>query len=246
MEKEYRSLLPPNLGGTNPACSSKQLAAAAKMDLDVCTVEMANQVRVALQDNKKVLVVLADEKHRSHFLEELLKLQCGGMDMKTDVFNIERGKSLNLTTQAVRQHKVHPYRVVTAINKKMEGCCLDALDTLIRTEMHENLAHGQQRLARINRMGQEAERITEVIVHTGLISLLLFNHIDGKALLREMNSNAAKINLSRRLAPLRRLSPPSELASSTSQSSMTDDDSSSSSSSNTEPPRKKPKLSSGA
>jgi hypothetical protein len=179
MDRQYRSLLPPRLGGTNPNCSPKQLKAAVAMDYALCTTEMANQVKLWLAnpENKRgVFAVAEHEKHRQQFLNAVAALHCVS---EAETFNIASGKQLHLTSDLVAAKKVDPYRLVTGINKHLEGCCLDFLQCM--------------RVGRLARVGQEAKQITDITVHTGLVTLLMNRHIDGKVLQREMNSNNATV-----------------------------------------------------
>lgn len=177
-EKKYIKLVPLALGGTNTNPTFNGMKRASDLCYKTCDKEMIVQTIKYLKHG--VMLVAKDINHQKQLYKMLLQLKQKDFD-KSDIYLMGSGKSLILTDDSVKETGID-YKIVIVPMKKAEGYTLTRLSVMIRSVYPSNQATRTQIEGRINRIGQKAEYIKYIIVHTGILTNIMNKHSDAKSL----------------------------------------------------------------
>ena len=202
-EEEYQSLVPPHLGGKNKNPKWKvyfetdggiekiegDMKRAEALCYKASTREMVKQVERFLGEGRGVFVVAHNIAHQEELKRKILK-KTSGLNSE-DIFLIGKGRSLLLTSEAVKEGKVRDYRVVITTIRQSEGYTLTTLSAMVSSVYPSNQATREQLEGRINRPGQYADDLQYLTVHVGILTYRLEHHIDAgnlSAVLKSMSN----------------------------------------------------------
>jgi hypothetical protein len=176
--KEYMSLVPPVLGGTNPNPTSNDWRAATDICYDVATQEMVALTVGSVKGKKGVMLVAKDKKHQEVMRKLLVK---NGIKDK-DIYLLVGGDSISLTDDSVKAKTIHDYKVVIVPISKSAGYNLTRLTVMITSVYPSNNATRIQLRGRIDRISQNNKTVWYKTVHTGILTSILRNHNAAKNL----------------------------------------------------------------
>ena len=113
---------------------------------------------------------------------------------KSDIFVLQGSESIFLTDEAVKNGKIHGYKVVIVPQTKAEGYTLTYLSVMITSVYPSNNATREQLRGRINRISQKSSDVLYRTVHTGILTNLLHNHNSAKNLSIALKGLSKQIN----------------------------------------------------
>ena len=186
-QKEYRLLVPPALGGTNNNPLYEDWVRASSLCYEACNRKMIDLTRKYLK--RGVVLVAKDSKHQQILYQMISKYV-----QKSDIFVLQGSESIFLTDEAVKNGKIHGYKVVIVPQRKAEGYTLTYLSVMITSVYPSNNATREQLRGRINRISQKSSDVLYRTVHTGILTNLLHNHNSAKNLSIALKGLSKQIN----------------------------------------------------
>lgn len=187
VEKEYMSLVPPNLGGNNSHPRSEDFARAMEICYDVVDDEMIKQLSTLLKEKHRVFVVARDVKHQSK-LHQIISQK-----VSKDVFSISSRNHIFLTEDSVKKGEVKPYKIVITTVRHVEGYTLTYLDTMITGVYPSNNASREQLEGRINRICQKSDKVYYITLHCGILTHIYQRHKDARNLSAVLSALADEV-----------------------------------------------------
>jgi len=183
-EKQYASLVPSGLGGTNANPRNEDFSNAFELCYDVITRKMVDDLL-----ETRAFVVAKDRNHQQSITTLLLEK---GVSM-SEIFVISKGNSIFFTDESVESGTTPDYRYVITTQAYSTGYTLTRLHTMVTSVYPSNQATREQLDGRINRIGQKANTLTYNIYHTGLLTHTLQRYNDAKSLSDVLKSLASEI-----------------------------------------------------
>ena len=178
--KVYRQSVSPKLGGNNTQPKPEDTLKALRECYQATTRGIVEQTLKNLK--KGVFIVAKDIKHQNIIKN---KLSLVGVD---SVFLIEKYSSILLTDDEVENGNQKDYKVVITTKNKVEGYSLTRLKVMITGVYPSNNAVREQLEGRINRIGQNSDKVWNITVHTGILTYILKKHTDAKNISAVLNS----------------------------------------------------------
>ena len=188
-EDDYRTYVPPALGGTNGAPTISDWTRASEICYEASMSRMASLTYELVRDGNGVMVVAKDVAQQGE-LRRLIE-QAGVAN--EDIFVLGSGDSIVLDDASVERGEIHDYKVVIVRIRKAEGYTLTRLNCMVTSAYPSNNATREQMEGRIDRQGQQADRIWYYTVYTGLLRNLFENHISAKNLSVALASLAQEV-----------------------------------------------------
>ena len=178
--KVYRQSVSPKLGGNNTQPKPEDTLKALRECYQATTRGIVEQTLKNLK--KGVFIVAKDIKHQNVIKN---KLSLVGVD---SVFLIEKYSSILLTDDEVENGNQTDYQVVITTKNKVEGYSLTRLKVMITGVYPSNNAVREQLEGRINRIGQNSNKVWNITIHTGILTYILKKHTDAKNISAVLNS----------------------------------------------------------
>jgi superfamily II DNA or RNA helicase len=166
--KAYYKLAPLMLGGSNANPSREDLHKLTDMSYESCDIEMIKQALV--YRDRGVVLVAKDSCHQQVLMYLLSK--------RVPAEEILVMKTTTNLTPADKS----PVRFVIVTIRQAEGYNLTKMSVMITGVYPSNLAKRIQIEGRIDRIGQTAAEIIYVTVHCGILTRILEQHNDAKAI----------------------------------------------------------------
>lgn len=188
-QDEYIKLVSPSHGGINTYTSVQSYQQAAKLSYEAITRGLIYQTLQEIQTGNRVFLIAKDLHHQSE-LQQLL-VQNGVAN--SDIFLIQRGKSLFLTDESVTSGQTLDYKVVIAPVRLSTGYTVTRMNVMITGVYPVNNAVREQIEGRINRISQKNKEITIKIIHAGILTYTLKHHNDAKNLADVLQTMAKTI-----------------------------------------------------
>lgn len=168
--RSYQKLVPRALGGSRDNPTAKDWESAAQICYDACS-----KVMVALAVNLSadgVMVIAKDAAHAAALGEAIRSGRPLG-----EVKVLQSGESLMEDDMSKTRT-----RVVVVPRNRAEGYTLTALGSLVTSVYPSNQANREQLEGRINRIGQKRKSVKMFMVHGGVLTLILKNHVTARNL----------------------------------------------------------------
>jgi len=176
-ERDYQSYVSPALGGKNANPSAKDHEMASLVSLKACEREMVIKTLSLVQEGRGVMLVAKDAKHVDGLYTMLLKHM-----NESEIYKMVGNASIHLTTKAVKDKDVKPYKVVIVPIKKAEGYTLTYLNAMVTSVYPSNNATREQIRGRIDRLDQERSEIDIYTYHAGVLTYILHHHEEARRL----------------------------------------------------------------
>ncbi len=174
--QSHKKLMPVAMGGDNQYATINDFQDASKICYQACSRRMIEETLRMI--DKGVMLVAQNKNH-----QEILKQMLLQEDIEEqDIYILDGNDSIFLTDEEVKKKKIHDYKVVIVPLNKCEGYTLTRLASMVISVYPSNEASRQQISGRINRIGQKAKEIEEVVVHCGILTHILKHHNDAKSL----------------------------------------------------------------
>jgi len=177
--KEYYDLVPPGLGGKNYSSKISDLNQAANICYQVCDRYIVEQTLLELKNGNKVFIVARNKEQQKELY--------GALSHKK-VYLIEKGKSILLTKEMVKNKEAKDYDVVITTINQSAGYTITLMNVMITSVYPSNQATREQLEGRINRIGQTSKFVKYITVHVGLLTYIFNHHQDAKNLSDVLNS----------------------------------------------------------
>ena len=162
-KEQYYKLLPIHLGGNNLSrFDAKDLSATLQLCYNACDPVMVAQTGQYIQEGRGVFVVARDNEHQIK-LRDMFLAQLG-----IESFLVTNKASLNLTDESVKEGQTDWKIVITTI-KRSEGYTLTRLSAMVSSVYFSNEATRNQMRGRINRIGQNNDRVIYHVIMAGLL-----------------------------------------------------------------------------
>lgn len=181
-QKEYMSLVPPALGGTNKS-RKYNWRRAADICYDACDRTMVELTRQYVKEGRGVMLVVRDNKHQERMYREIIKYI-------QPVFLIKKDQTIFLTDETVASGETPDYKVVIVPQNRSQGYTLTRLNVMITSVYPSNSATRDQLRGRINRIGQKVQPLLYDIVHVGLLTKILKEHQSATNLVKALEAIA--------------------------------------------------------
>lgn len=181
--KEYNSLVPPGLGGSNINPTAKDWIKACDICYEACDRKIIKLTLKMLEGG--VMIVVRNYEHQSK-IEKMLRDR--GID---DIFLVKKDNTITLTNESVQKGGPNP-RVVIVPKNKAQGYSLTTLSTMLSSVYPSNNATREQLRGRINRIGQKAPKLFYKTVHCGILTKILENHDEAVSLTKALQCLAKK------------------------------------------------------
>lgn len=171
---KYLKIVPPVLGGKNTNPDLKDFQNATEICYNICNREIVKQTIDHI--NNGVVVVAKNKEHQ----EKLYKMLVEFIDSKKVLLMNE---PINLTSEDKSDVQV----IVVPINKA-EGYNLTKMSIMISGVYPSNQATRTQIEGRIDRIGQTAEKLIYITVHTGILTRIMREHQNARSLSKALES----------------------------------------------------------
>ena len=187
-EKEYQSLIPSALGGTNSNPMYEDWKKATDISYQTCNREMVKLTNNYIDSGRRVMVVAKDTKHQ----EILEKLFIDSGVSKKHIFVLGSKESLYLTDKEVKKPGMN-FKIVIVPIRRPEGYTLIACSVMVSSVYPSNQATRTQIEGRINRIGQKASSVIYDIVHSGILTTIMQNHNSARSLSKALEQLSEKV-----------------------------------------------------
>ena len=117
------------MGGNNIYPTQQNFKIATDICYQASTREIINQTEYFLKNGIHVMIVAKDTNHQheiKNMIIDQLKIS------SNDIFVLEKNESIYLTDEAVKDGKIHDYKVVIVPLRKSEGYTLTRLGAMIK------------------------------------------------------------------------------------------------------------------
>lgn len=157
-QQQYQSLLPPNLGGSNPRCTLKEIAQARAIAFTSCTQYWIEQLYQRLtissfQPGQHGIFAIAENiKHQTEIRDRLIELGCS----PNWIVCISSTVSVNLTPTNVKTVYPEVRLAITTLNHNL-GYNMTRFSQLWSMVYPANGAIWEQLWKRIDRLGQPSK-----------------------------------------------------------------------------------------
>jgi hypothetical protein len=165
---EYSSLVPSSIGGTS---QQLDLQAAVKVCYEVILEKLHSQIVSFVDAGERVFVVAKDVSMQIALHEMLLKSNI------TKVFLVERNNSIVYAADDTRD-----IRVVITTPEHSTGFTLTKMHIMLTSVYFGNQNTRTQLEGRINRLGQRADEISIITLHTGILSYIFRKYENARSL----------------------------------------------------------------
>lgn len=193
-QRDYNSLVPGALGGSNPSPVSSQWTRASEICYSAVSSEMVSLTKDFVEQGRGVMLVAKDKNHQER-LHSLLTNKTALQEK--DIYLLKGGSSIHLTDDTVKSGMTKDYKVVIVPMRMAEGYTLTRLSVMITSVYPSNNALRQQLRGRINRIGQKEKTILYRTVHCGLLTSIMKNHDTAKNLQHALEGLAKDINVTK-------------------------------------------------
>lgn len=186
----YQKLVPPAVGGVNTNPSASDWLKAIDVCYEACDRRIITLTKEMLEEKRGVMIVANNTEHQYKLYNQLLD---NNIIKKEDIFLIQKDQTIFLTDEAIKNKKIHNYRVVIVPKRKAQGYTLTALSVMITSVYPSNNATREQLAGRINRMGQKTEPLLYYTIHIGILTTIMEKHSEAKSISAALQNIAEKI-----------------------------------------------------
>jgi hypothetical protein len=172
-KETYLSLVGTILGGRNPKPSQADFRAAIKICYEICLNNLVNICIAYYNQGESILLVAKDIQSQEEMKTLLLSV---GMPPEQIIL---LGKDCSI---AVDPHTPSPIRVAITTVRHSTGYTFTKARTILTSIYFSNQATREQLEGRINRIGQTADKIYVITVHTGVLTHILQKYENARTL----------------------------------------------------------------
>jgi len=190
-EKIYQKLVPEGLGGKNSHPKYQDWVDAIKLCYEITDNGIISEIQKKFDskggESSGVFVVAENVSHQLRLKSKIQRSvimnhrKCKSLK-DSEIFLIEKGKSIFLTDESVRDGRYPDYKIVITTIRKVEGYTLTRFNLMLTSVYPSNNASREQVEGRINRICQSSDTVYYRTVHTGILTYTLQNHNDARNL----------------------------------------------------------------
>lgn len=198
--KQYKKLVPIELGGTNPHFIRNNLQKAINLCYHMIDSIMINKCMLLVENGEYVMLVAINNQHQIRLAKQLIDQGFNPNDLfilakniQDSELSVDYGFTLNLTPKLVADNIVHGYKIVIVTVNRCEGYSLNYLTAMIQAPYPSNQAKRDQLMGRINRIEMTIKHIYYYTYHTLILTHMLKRHNNVKRLEDFYNQLAIEI-----------------------------------------------------
>ncbi len=186
-EVAYNATVPARLGGNAIEINFR---AAIKVCYEAVDREFVKQINRFVNEESEIVFLLAlNRKHQEH-LKELIIEGSEGKIRERHIFLIDKDNTIILKPETKTKIKV----VITTL-QHVTGYTLTKSRVMLSSVYPSNESTRHQFGGRINRIGQTAPEIEDVVVHCGVLSYMLEKYKKSKTFAAALREFAAEVDL---------------------------------------------------